>query len=96
MLNVCCRPVVGYRASWGEGGYLGADITNNTAEFKGVLRGLELALEPMAAYDEDDGLPELGPSVSEDVAREAVTNRAAGPGKSSLPAHFFYTPPARK
>jgi len=39
------------RASWGEGVYLGDAITNNTAEFKGVLRGLELALELMAAYD---------------------------------------------
>jgi len=50
------------RASWGEGVYLNGDggavavVTNNVAEYRGIVRGLELALEALAHDDVTDGV----------------------------------------
>jgi ribonuclease HI len=46
-----CWITVAGRLSWGLGHYLGTGITNNVAEYHGLVRGLELALDALAAYD---------------------------------------------
>lgn len=45
-----CWVMVAGRLSWGIGYYIGT-ATNNVAEYSGVIRGLEFALEALEAYD---------------------------------------------
>lgn len=46
-----CWIAVTGRLAWGLGHYLGTGVTNNVAEYHGLIRGLELAHDAMAAYD---------------------------------------------
>ena len=46
-----CWLMIHGRLSWGFGCYLGDKVSNNVAEYSGIVRGLELAVAALDHYD---------------------------------------------